>query len=95
MARAGAGNGTPATGSAAPSVSWNRWNVRSCQATDGCARSDLRAAKLGQVGENWVRRKDGRMERLQGCDETTYRCKRGHYHSNAHGTGDMTTPNER
>ena len=22
------------------------------------------------VGENWVRRKDGRMERLQGCDET-------------------------
>jgi 5-oxoprolinase (ATP-hydrolysing) len=25
----------------------------------------------GQIGENWVRRKDGRMERLQGCDETT------------------------
>jgi 5-oxoprolinase (ATP-hydrolysing) len=25
----------------------------------------------GQVGENWVRRKDGRMERLQGCDATT------------------------
>jgi 5-oxoprolinase (ATP-hydrolysing) len=24
----------------------------------------------GQVGENWVRRKDGRMEKLQGCDET-------------------------
>ncbi|HEX2216437.1 MAG TPA: hydantoinase B/oxoprolinase family protein [Xanthobacteraceae bacterium] len=24
----------------------------------------------GQVGENWVRRKDGRMERLQGCDAT-------------------------
>jgi 5-oxoprolinase (ATP-hydrolysing) len=25
----------------------------------------------GQIGENWVRRKDGRMERLQGCDATT------------------------
>jgi 5-oxoprolinase (ATP-hydrolysing) len=25
----------------------------------------------GEIGENWVRRKDGRMERLQGCDETT------------------------
>jgi 5-oxoprolinase (ATP-hydrolysing) len=25
----------------------------------------------GEVGENWVRRKDGRMERLQGCDATT------------------------
>jgi 5-oxoprolinase (ATP-hydrolysing) len=25
----------------------------------------------GQIGENWVRRKDGRLERLQGCDETT------------------------
>jgi 5-oxoprolinase (ATP-hydrolysing) len=25
----------------------------------------------GQIGENWVRRKDGGMERLQGCDATT------------------------
>jgi 5-oxoprolinase (ATP-hydrolysing) len=25
----------------------------------------------GQVGENWVRRRDGRMEQLQGCDATT------------------------
>jgi 5-oxoprolinase (ATP-hydrolysing) len=24
----------------------------------------------GQIGENWVRRKDGRKERLQGCDAT-------------------------
>jgi 5-oxoprolinase (ATP-hydrolysing) len=24
----------------------------------------------GQIGENWARRKDGRMERLQGCDAT-------------------------
>jgi 5-oxoprolinase (ATP-hydrolysing) len=24
----------------------------------------------GQVGENWVRRKDGRMEKLEGCDAT-------------------------
>ena len=30
----------------------------------------LAGGKPGQVGENWVRRKDGRMERLQGCDET-------------------------
>ena len=26
--------------------------------------------RQGQVGENWVRRKDGRMEKLQGCDTT-------------------------
>ncbi len=25
----------------------------------------------GQIGENWARRKDGRMEQLQGCDDTT------------------------
>jgi 5-oxoprolinase (ATP-hydrolysing) len=31
----------------------------------GCDGGDA-----GQVGENWVRRKDGRMERLQGCDAT-------------------------
>jgi 5-oxoprolinase (ATP-hydrolysing) len=30
----------------------------------------LADGKAGQVGENWVRRKDGRMERLQGCDAT-------------------------
>jgi 5-oxoprolinase (ATP-hydrolysing) len=30
----------------------------------------LAGAEAGQVGENWVRRKDGRMERLQGCDAT-------------------------
>jgi 5-oxoprolinase (ATP-hydrolysing) len=31
----------------------------------------LAGGEPGQIGENWVRRKDGRMERLQGCDETT------------------------
>jgi len=31
----------------------------------------LAGGSPGQVGENWVRRNDGRMERLQGCDETT------------------------
>jgi 5-oxoprolinase (ATP-hydrolysing) len=31
----------------------------------------LAGGQPGQIGENWVRRKDGRMERLQGCDETT------------------------
>ena len=30
----------------------------------------LAGGEAGQVGENWTRRKDGRMERLQGCDET-------------------------
>jgi len=25
----------------------------------------------GEVGENWVRRNDGRLERLKGCDQTT------------------------
>jgi 5-oxoprolinase (ATP-hydrolysing) len=31
----------------------------------------LAGGEAGQVGENWVRRADGRMERLQGCDATT------------------------
>ncbi len=30
----------------------------------------LEGGEAGRVGENWARRKDGRMERLQGCDET-------------------------
>jgi 5-oxoprolinase (ATP-hydrolysing) len=30
----------------------------------------LEGGEAGQVGENWARRKDGRMEKLQGCDET-------------------------
>jgi 5-oxoprolinase (ATP-hydrolysing) len=30
----------------------------------------LAGGDAGQIGENWARRKDGRMERLQGCDET-------------------------
>ncbi|HEX2537986.1 MAG TPA: hydantoinase B/oxoprolinase family protein, partial [Pseudolabrys sp.] len=30
----------------------------------------LDGGNAGQVGENWVRRKDGRMERLKGCDAT-------------------------
>ena len=30
----------------------------------------LAGGSAGQVGENWARRKDGRMERLKGCDET-------------------------
>jgi len=31
----------------------------------------LARGEPGQVGENWVRRQDGRMEQLQGCDATT------------------------
>ena len=30
----------------------------------------LEGGEPGQVGENWARRKDGRMEKLEGCDET-------------------------
>jgi 5-oxoprolinase (ATP-hydrolysing) len=30
----------------------------------------LEGGEAGQVGENWVRRKNGQMETLQGCDET-------------------------
>jgi 5-oxoprolinase (ATP-hydrolysing) len=30
----------------------------------------LAGGEAGQVGENWARRKDGRMERLQGCVDT-------------------------
>jgi len=30
----------------------------------------LDGGDAGQIGENWVRRKDGRMERLKGCDAT-------------------------
>ena len=30
----------------------------------------LAGGEAGQIGENWARRKDGRMERLQGCDAT-------------------------
>ena len=30
----------------------------------------LAGGEPGQVGENWVRRKDGHLEKLKGCDET-------------------------
>jgi 5-oxoprolinase (ATP-hydrolysing) len=30
----------------------------------------LAGGEAGQIGENWARRQDGRMERLAGCDET-------------------------
>ena len=30
----------------------------------------LAGGEAGQVGENWARRKDGRMEKLKGCDDT-------------------------
>jgi 5-oxoprolinase (ATP-hydrolysing) len=30
----------------------------------------LAGGEAGQIGENWARRQDGRLERLQGCDET-------------------------
>ena len=30
----------------------------------------LEGGEPGECGENWVRRNDGRMERLEGCDQT-------------------------
>jgi 5-oxoprolinase (ATP-hydrolysing) len=30
----------------------------------------LAGGEPGQIGENWARRNDGSLERLQGCDET-------------------------
>jgi hypothetical protein len=30
----------------------------------------LAGGEPGQIGENWARRKDGRMEKLKGCDDT-------------------------
>ena len=30
----------------------------------------LAGGQPGEIGENWVRRRDGIMERLQGCDAT-------------------------
>jgi 5-oxoprolinase (ATP-hydrolysing) len=30
----------------------------------------LEGGEPGRIGENWVRRNDGRMERLEGCDQT-------------------------
>ena len=55
---------------AAPSASWKRWNARSCPATAACAPFGLAGGEAGQVGENAVRRKDGRIEKLKGCDAT-------------------------
>ncbi len=49
----------------------------------------LAGGEAGQVGENWARRKDGRMERLQGCDETVDRRRRGRHYPDARRRGDM------
>ncbi len=47
----------------------------------------LAGGEAGQVGENSVRRKDGRVETLQGCDATDDRCRRGDHHPVADGGG--------
>ena len=60
----------PATASAAPSGSWKRWSARCSPAIAACGRSALAGGEPGQVGENCVRRKDGSVEKLQGCDAT-------------------------
>ena len=35
-----------------------------------CAPFGLEGGEAGEVGENFVRRKDGTMEKLEGCDQT-------------------------
>ena len=69
-ARAGAANGTLATASAAPSAFLEKME---CTILSGHRRVPpfgLAGGEAGQVGENLARRKDGRMEKLQGCDAT-------------------------
>ena len=45
-----------------------------------CRPSAWRAARPGQVGENWARRKDGTMERLEGCDDTVIDAGEARHH---------------
>ena len=45
----------------------------------------LAGGEDGQVGENWVRRKDGTMERLQGLRRDRDRRRRGGHHPDADG----------
>ncbi len=69
-ARAARASGAPATARCAASASWRRWTAPSCRASARCAPTAWKAARPGECGENWVRRNDGRMERLEGCDQT-------------------------
>ena len=43
----------------------------------------LAGGEAGQVGENWVRRNDGRMERLKGARRHRARRRRGGHHPDA------------
>ena len=43
----------------------------------------LAGGEAGQIGENSVRRNDGRMEKLQGCDAHRDRGRRGDHHPDA------------
>ena len=65
-----AASGTPATASAAPSAFWKRWTAPSSPATAACRPFGLAGGEPGQIGENLVRRNDGRIERLKGADAT-------------------------
>ncbi len=47
----------------------------------------LAGGEDGEVGVNRVRRKDGRMETLGGCDATVHRRRRGDHHPDADGGG--------
>ncbi len=63
---AGAGGGTPGMAHGAPSVSLRRWISRSSRGIARCGPSALFGGEPGALGENWLRRADGRMERLEG-----------------------------
>ena len=45
------------------------WSAPSCRAT-AAGPFGLNGGEPGEAGDNWVRRTDGRMERLEGCDQT-------------------------
>jgi 5-oxoprolinase (ATP-hydrolysing) len=43
--------------------------------------ADGEPSEIGEIGENWVRRIDGRMERLQGRRRHDARCRRRDHYS--------------
>ena len=81
----GRGTGTPATASAAPSVSWKKWNARSCPAIAACRRSGspaaatARSARIQRAAQRWFDRNAARLRRHRD------RCRRGGHHPDADG----------
>ena len=69
-AEAGRDGGRPAPAPAARSASASAWIAPSCPRIAACRRSASPAAQPGEVGRTLVRRGDGRVEELKGCDQT-------------------------